>query len=81
MSRSEAASRRLHPLYLVFTLTSSARSLVLPGLIAVFAARKSDSWGSWVMIFFIPAAISAVAKYVSFRYRLEKLELDEDGQD
>lgn len=68
-------SRRLHPLYLVFALTGSARSLLLPGIVAIFVAAKNDSWDTWVMILFLPAAISAVARYVSFQYRLTDDEI------
>lgn len=70
MSRSER--RKLHPLYLIFALAGTAKSLLIPGLIAVFFASRSDRWESWAMVLvFFPAALAVVGRYATFRYRLD----------
>ena len=69
-----APVRRLHPASLIFSLGSAARKLLLPGLLVLFAARGGNT-EFWLMIVFFPAAVAALIKYVSFRYRLGAEEM------
>ncbi len=74
----ENAGERLHPLSLLFTIGSSVRSLLIPGLVMLFLAR-GGSGGSryelWLMILFVPAVIHSIMRYISFRYILAEDEL------
>lgn len=64
----------LHPLSMLFSIGLAAKRLLLPGLI-VLVFRPGGQYEIWLMILFVPAVIGALAKYVSFRYRLGPDEL------
>jgi putative membrane protein len=74
--RSDPAesSRRLHPASLLFSIGSAARRLLLPGLVVLVASRGSNA-ELWFMLFFAPAAVVAVVRYLTYRWRLEPEEL------
>ncbi len=59
---------RLHPVSILFLLGAQARSLLVPGLFVLFAARGSDDPSVWMMVLFFPYAAVAVVRYLSFRY-------------
>ncbi|MFN0056928.1 MAG: PH domain-containing protein [Planctomycetota bacterium] len=61
---------RLHPASWIFGVASAARSLLIPGIVVVVAARSSDRWELWYMLLFLPTALYAVIRYWRFRYRL-----------
>ena len=72
-----ASDQRLHPVSIVFSLASHARELLFPGLAAVLFAFRSGEWG-WqavAMILFVPYALVSIARWLSFRYRLDDDEL------
>ncbi len=69
-----AGDERLHPTSLFFSIGPAARALLLPGLFVLIAARGSF-WQYPLMLLFIPAVASALARYWSYRYRLEPDEL------
>jgi putative membrane protein len=65
---------RLHPLSIAFTVGLAAKRLLLPGLI-VLLVKPGGRSEIWLMIFFVPAVLAALAKYASYRYRLGPDEL------
>jgi putative membrane protein len=65
---------RLHPASLLFSIGSAARRLILPGIVLLFFSRGNNP-EIWLMLLFVPTAIAAVIKYLSFRYRLGADEL------
>jgi len=67
-------ARRLHPASLLFSVGSAAWKLLLPGLLILLLSRGRDP-EIWLMLLFVPAVLGAVAKYLSFRYRLADDEL------
>jgi len=52
-----------------FSVGLAAKRLLLPGLV-VLVFRPGGQLEIWLMILFVPAVIGALAKYLSFRYRL-----------
>jgi len=72
---SEAGLRRLHPLSLLFLIGGQARNLLLPGIFVLFFASRQGHGEIWFMLLFIPAGISALFRYWSYRYRLGQDEL------
>lgn len=66
--------RQLHPMSVIFGVGLAAKRLLLPGLI-VLLFRPGGQYEIWLMILFVPAVLGALAKYVSFRYRLGEEEL------
>jgi len=64
----------LHPLSMLFSVGLAAKRLLLPGLV-VLVLRPGGQLEIWLMILFVPAVIGALAKYLSFRYRLGPDEL------
>jgi len=69
------AVQRLHPASLLFSLGSAARRLLLPGLVVLFASRGGGNTEIWLMLIFVPAAVAAMLRYVSYRYRLGSDEM------
>jgi putative membrane protein len=62
------ARHRLHPVSILFILGAQARSLLVPGLFVLFAARRSDDPSVWAMVLIVPYALAAVVRFLSFRY-------------
>ena len=54
---------------MLFSIGLAAKRLLLPGLV-VLVFRPGGQYEIWLMILFVPAVIGALAKYLSFRYRL-----------
>jgi len=67
--------RRLHPVSILFILGAQARSLLVPGLFVLFAARRSDDPSVWAMVLIVPYALVAVIRFLSFRYAYRPDEL------
>ncbi len=65
---------RLHPLSLLFSVGSAARRLLLPGIVVLYYSGGSNL-EFWLMLFFIPAVLAAVARYLSYRYRMGSEEM------
>lgn len=74
MPSDAGGARRLHPASLLFSIGSAAWKLLLPGLFILLLSRGRDP-EIWLMVLFVPAVLGAVAKYLSFRYRLADDEL------
>lgn len=66
---ADAPVQRLHPSSLIFGLGSAARSLIVPGIILLFASR-SGGYEAWVMVLFVPVSVGILAKYLTYHYRL-----------
>lgn len=70
--------RRLHPLTLVFAALAWARRLIFPAVVGAFSASR-EAPGTFVLwlavILTLPAFVFALAKYLSFRYRVGAEEL------
>ena len=67
------SERRLHPLSILFAVTSTLRAFLIPLLFLLFAARSS--YELWVGVLVFPALVGAVVRYVSYRYTLTSEEL------
>ncbi len=68
------SERRLHPISILFLVGANARSLIVPLILVLFAAR-SASWEIWVLWLLIPYAVFALARYLSFKYEYAEDEL------
>ncbi len=84
--RSEHSEQRLHPASILFAFGRSVRTFALPGLLVLLAGRSSrgpvesfgrlpGGWEVWAMLLMIPAAVLALARYLSFRVRYESADL------
>ena len=71
-----ASERRLHPASVVFTLGSTAKNFVLPGIATIFASRSGE-WGVGLGLtaVLVPLSLIALVKVLSIRYRFEEHEL------
>jgi putative membrane protein len=72
-----ASDERLHPASILFSLATHAKELLLPGLAAFFVTIRSGEWG-WqaaAMVLFVPYSLVSIARWFSYRYRLEHDEL------
>jgi putative membrane protein len=70
------SEHRLHPSSVFFQLGGQLKNLLVPGLVALFAARASDAaWQVWAMLLLIPYAMVAVVRALSVRYRFDASEL------
>jgi putative membrane protein len=71
------SEERLHPVSILFSFGRSLKAFALPGLVGlVIAARRpGPNVDAWMMLFLIPAAVVAIARYLSFRLRYEGTEL------
>ncbi len=65
------SDRRLHPSAPLFALSAQLRALLIPGLLALFAARSASSrWEVWAMILLVPYALYASVACRALRYRI-----------
>ena len=70
------SEHRLHPSSVIFQIGGQLKNLLLPGIVALFAARASDSkWEVWAMLLIVPSAIAATVRALSVRYRFDPAEL------
>ncbi len=77
------SDERLHPASILFGFGKSVKSFAAPGLLVLVSTRFSggsngpvpDSWQVWMMLFLIPSAVLAVARYLSFRLSYHGSEL------
>lgn len=71
-----ASERRLHPVSILFTLGSTAKNFVLPGVATLFASRSGE-WGIGLGLTLVLAPLSLIAlvRALSIRYRFEEHEL------
>ena len=61
------SERRLHPASFLFVIASNLRRMLLPLLVAVFAARSS-SWDVWIGLGLIVSAVYGLVRYLTYRY-------------
>jgi len=66
--------KRLHPLSWLFAAAQAAKGFLVPIVLFLFASG-GQAYELWAAVFIIPVTLSAVVRYVVFRYRLEKDEL------
>lgn len=81
------SEQRLHPATLLFDLVGHVRRFAVPAVLVMFgASRSSDGpggmfsripsgWESWLLVLLIPAAVTTLARYMSFRLRYDDREL------
>lgn len=66
--------RHLHPLSLLFTLGTAAWRLLVPALVFLVFSR-GDRIEAFFAILFFPAAVAAVFRFLTFRYRFDAEDL------
>lgn len=70
------SERRLHPLSFLFAIAGQLRQFLIPGLVLIFtASATTERWEQWMMIAIVPAAVGALVRSLSYRYRLDEAEL------
>jgi len=81
------SEQRLHPATLLFDLATHIRRFAVPAVLVMFgASRSSDGlgnmferipsgWESWLLVLLLPATITTIARYLSFRLRYDEREL------
>lgn len=75
-SETIVSEQRLHPLSPLFALAAQAKSLLLPGVLALVAARSSDgNWEVWAMFLLVPYFGYALITYATYRWRCEEEKL------
>jgi putative membrane protein len=67
------SERRLHPLSILFAVTSTLRAFLIPLLLLLFAARSS--YELWVGVMLFPTLVAALVRYAAYRYTLTGEEL------
>lgn len=65
---------RLHPLSLLFSFIDSVRNFIIPGLLVLIFAW-GDKYELWVMVFFLPAMITSILRYISLTYEITTTEV------
>lgn len=70
-----ASERRLHPLSFVFAIQDSAKRLLFPAVVALFAVRSLESWEVLTGLLILPVAVGAFGRTLSVRYRFDDTEL------
>jgi putative membrane protein len=66
---SDSGPRRLHPATILFGLVEFLKTFALPAVLLMFGYRSSeDAWRIWGLVLILPAAIAAVAQYLTFTY-------------
>lgn len=61
------SEHRLHPASFLFVIASNMRRMLLPLLVAIFAARSS-SWDVWIVVGLVVSGAFALVRYLSYRY-------------
>ena len=74
MTTRVSEEKRLHPLSWFFSAAQAAKGFLVPMLFFLFASG-GEAYELWAAVFIIPVALSAVVRYMVFRYRLEGEEL------
>src|SRR5918994_7490771 len=73
---SMPSDHRLHPSSVLFQIGGQLKNLLVPGLVALFAARAAESmWQVWAMLLLIPYTGAAIVRALSTRYRFDAAEL------
>jgi putative membrane protein len=69
------SEHRLHPASIFFNLGKLAKDMLIPAVVVLFTAGRSDTWQTIGLILFVPYVLAAIVRYVSFRYRYDEHEL------
>jgi putative membrane protein len=71
------SEHRLHPLSFLFSLGRYVRSFLLPGLLLLFTAQRSQGggWQAWAMLGIVPVALGSMFQYLFLRYRYDRDEM------
>jgi putative membrane protein len=70
------SERRLHLLSPLFAVATQVRSILLPGILALFAAEKSGfNWEAWGLLAMVPYTLHSLLHYATYRYRFEDARL------
>ncbi len=69
------SDRRFHPLTIVFALGGELRNFLLPAVFATMTASQGNQAQRFLLVFLVPGAIMAVARYFFSTYRYDATEL------
>src|SRR5687768_8773473 len=69
------SDRRFHPLTIVFELGGELRNFLLPAVFALMTASKGNEAERFFLVFLVPGAFLAVARYFFSTYRYDATEL------
>ena len=69
------SDRRFHPLTILFALGGELRNFLLPAVFATITASKGNEAERFFLVFLVPGAIMAVARYFFSTYRYDATEL------
>lgn len=69
------SDRRFHPLTIVFALGGELRNFLLPAILATVTASRGNEAERFFLVFLVPGAILAVARYFFSTYRYDETEL------
>ncbi|NQW04287.1 MAG: PH domain-containing protein [Acidobacteria bacterium] len=69
------SDQRLHPLTVLFALGGELRRFLVPAILATMTARQGAGTERFLFVFFVPAAILAVVRYLFSTYRYDETEL------
>jgi putative membrane protein len=69
------SDRRFHPLTIVFALGGELRNFLLPAVFATVTASKGNEAERFFLVFLVPGAVLAVARYFFSTYRYDATEL------
>lgn len=69
------SDRRFHPLTIVFALGGELRNFLLPAVFATITASQGNQAQRFFLVFLVPGAIMAVARYFFSTYRYDATEL------
>src|SRR5687767_10149315 len=69
------SDRRFHPLTILFALGGELRNFLLPALFAMTTASRGNEAERFFLVFLVPGAVMAVARYFFSTYRYDATEL------
>jgi len=69
------SDRRFHPLTILFALGGELRNFLFPAILATMTASQGNGVERFLLVFLVPGALAAVARYLSSTYRYDATEL------
>ena len=69
------SDRRFHPLTILFALGGELRNFLLPAVFATMTASQGNQVQRFFLVFLVPGAVMAVARYFFSTYRYDETEL------
>lgn len=72
-----SSEQRLHPYSILFAFLAQVRVFILPGIFVYFGvgSRDNEWWQPWMMVFVVPSAAVAIARYLTYRFSYGDSEL------